>query len=256
MALPWLQVQGCFFLGLGIGKVRTRGEVGNRTKHFRQRFQQASRACNLCKDISGSGIHCGFSRQWFSGSGWTCRDDIGRAVFCRHGARLRLPRPAGTGVGGEGPVEYPSLGVGINEGYYRGGFVGGAAGDGSLHAGLSRVAPAEIANVPRAVGQGGGVDAGDLFYVQEFHGAAGFGMATDAVGVEEETLCGIGDGVEDLFGLIGGGRGSGEGGGCGDAVALRDGQAGGGDRGVFAGDGVEIVGVWFGDYAGVGADRI
>ena len=45
-------------------------------------------------------------------------------------------------------------------------------------------------------------------------------MAANAVGVEEEALCGIGDGIEDLFGLIGGGRGSSEGCRGGDAAGV------------------------------------
>ena len=89
--------------------------------------------------------------------------------------------------------------VGVDEREDGGGFVGGAAGDGGLHAGFAGCTPAEVADVPRAVGQGGGVDAGDVFYVEEFHGAARFGVATDAVGVEEEAFGGIGDGVEDLL---------------------------------------------------------
>ena len=69
--------------------------------------------------------------------------------------------------------------------------------------------------------QRGGIDALDACDFQKIHRAASFGVTADAVGVEKEALCGIGDGIEDLFGLIGGRRGSSEGCRGGDATALR-----------------------------------
>jgi len=146
------------------------------------------------------------------------------------------------------------MGIDVRE--YGGGFVSRAPGHRGLHAAFPCFAPAEIADVPRAVGQGGGVDAGDILHVEKLHRAARFRVAADAVSVEEKTFVGIGDGVQDLLGLIGGERRSGEDRGSGYAAALRDGQTGGRDSGIFARNGIEIVGVRFRDYARADAVRV
>ena len=92
----------------------------------------------------------------------------------------------------------------------RGGLIGGAAGYCRLHAGFSSVTPSEIAHVPLAVWQRGRIDARNVRDFQNIHRSSRFGVTADAIGVEEGALGRIGDSIEDLFGLVGWRRRSGE----------------------------------------------
>src|SRR6202035_2235406 len=92
----------------------------------------------------------------------------------------------------------------------RGGFIGGAAGCCGLHTGFPGVAPSEIAHVPLAVWQRGRIDARNVRDFQNIHRSSRFGVTANAIGVEEQAFSRIGDSIENLLGLIGWRRWSGE----------------------------------------------
>lgn len=113
----------------------------------------------------------------------------------------------------------------IDEGDDRSSLIGGAAGDGGLHT-FAGWRPAEIADVPLAVGEICGVDARNIFDVLQVHDAPRFRVATDAVGVEEMAFGRIRDNVENLLDAVCGRRRWCEEFGGSNSVAIGDGKTG------------------------------